>query len=71
MMGGSLSMAMVDHINGHNAAIADALSRELQRQGISGVDIEALAAAVADALEREAPPSEGKRPEELNATNDD
>lgn len=70
-MGEFLSMAMVDHISGHNAAIVDALSRELQRQGISGADIEALAAAVADALEQGAPPAEGKRPEELNATNDD
>lgn len=63
-------MAMVDQHAAHRVAIADALSRELQRQGISGADIDALAATVEDALAQQAPPSEGKRPEDLNADND-
>lgn len=55
-------------------AIATALTAELERQAQTGaarVDIEALAAAVDLALDPAPPASEGKRPSELNATNDD
>jgi hypothetical protein len=55
-------------------AIATALSAELERQAMSGasrVDIEALAEAVELALDPGPPAAEGKRPSELNATNDD
>ncbi|NMA96646.1 MAG: hypothetical protein GX970_00810 [Phyllobacteriaceae bacterium] len=54
--------------------IVAALTREIDRQaqtGASRIDVEALADAVDEAL---VPPSqigEGKRPSELNATNDD
>jgi len=54
--------------------IADAARAELVRQAtaaISPVDIEALATAIDAALAQEAHGDEGKRPEELNATNDD
>lgn len=64
-------MAMVDQGSASRIAIADAIGRELQRQGIGRVDIEALAAAVEAALAHHAPTAEGKRPEDLNATNDD
>ncbi|MCP8883306.1 hypothetical protein NIM87_07330 [Devosia sp. XJ19-1] len=55
-------------------AIATALAAELERQaqaGASRIDIEALAQAVELALDPALPSSEGKRPSELNATNDD
>lgn len=55
-------------------AIATALTAELERQAQTGaarVDIEALAASVDAALDPSPPASEGKRPSELNATNDD
>ena len=55
-------------------AITTALSEELERQAQSGatrIDIEALAEAVETALETDPPIAEGKRPSELNATNDD
>jgi hypothetical protein len=64
-------MAMIDQGSASRVAIADAIGRELQRQGISQADVEALAAAVEDALAQPVPASEGKRPQELNATNDD
>lgn len=55
--------------------IAQALGEELARQGKTGIDVVALAAAVDAALTRqsEAPvaPEEGRSPDELNATNDD
>jgi hypothetical protein len=55
-------------------AIATALTAEVERQahaGASRIDFDALAEAVDVALEPEPPISEGKRPSELNATNDD
>jgi predicted transcriptional regulator len=65
------AMAVVDQASVSRVAIADAIGRELQRQGIEQADVEALADAVEGALVPHAPPSEGKRPEDLNATNDD
>lgn len=59
---------------GRRAAIATALAAELQRQaelGAARIDVEALAEAVEAALGNSAPYVEGKRPEQLNATNDD
>lgn len=63
-------MAMVDE-SGRRQAIATAIKAELARQG-RGADIDhaALAQAVELALDPPPPASEGKRPEELNATND-
>ena len=55
-------------------AIATAISAELERQaseGVSPVDVAALAAAVDDAIAPPAPANEGRHPDELNATNDD
>jgi hypothetical protein len=64
-------MTLEDGGNASLVAIADAVSRELQRQGISNADVDAIAEAVQAALAQPAPPSEGKRPEDLNSTNDD
>ena len=55
-------------------AITTALAAEIERQAQSGasrIDVEALASAVELALDPAPPASEGKRPSELNATNDD
>ncbi|WP_297105957.1 hypothetical protein [uncultured Devosia sp.] len=55
-------------------ALVTALSAELERQaatGASRIDVEALAKAVEDALDPAPPMGEGRRPSELNATNDD
>jgi hypothetical protein len=55
-------------------AIATAISAELERQALAGkarVDVEALASAIDIALDPAPPASEGKHPDELNATNDD
>lgn len=55
-------------------AIATALAAEIERQaqaGASRIDVDALAEAVDVALDPVPPVSEGKRPSELNATNDD
>lgn len=55
-------------------AIATALAAEIDRQAQSGasrIDVEALAAAVEQALDPAPPAAEGRRPSELNATNDD
>lgn len=55
-------------------AIATAISLELERQVKDGeprVNVEALTQAVEIALDPVPPASEGKRPGELNATNDD
>jgi len=55
-------------------AIATAIDAELERQAREGaprVNVEALAGAIDGALVPHAPASEGKRPEDLNATNDD
>lgn len=64
-------MTIVDGADASLVSIADAVSRELQRQGIAGADVDAIAGAVRDALAQPAPPAEGKRPEDLNSTNDD
>lgn len=63
-----------DHSDHRRQAIATALAAELERQaqaGASRIDVEALAEAVEVALDPAVPQSEGKRPSELNATNDD
>ncbi|ODT77954.1 MAG: hypothetical protein ABS76_25410 [Pelagibacterium sp. SCN 64-44] len=55
-------------------AIATALAAEIDRQartGASRLDVEALAEAVDTALDPAPPAAEGRRPSELNATNDD
>lgn len=68
-------MAMADdHSAIRRQAIATALTAELERQAQSGasrVDVDALAEAVEMALDPVPPEGEGKRPSELNATNDD
>lgn len=54
-------------------AVISALADELQRQGVTAVDLEALATAVDTALGRWTPPDVddlSKEPDELNATND-
>lgn len=52
-----------------------ALASEVQRQANSGasrIDYNAMASAVEKALDNQEPPApSGKRPSELNATNDD
>jgi len=55
-------------------AIATAITGELERQaheGAARIDIEALAEAIDLALDPVPPANEGRRPHELNATNDD
>lgn len=57
-----------------HSAIATALSEEIDRQanaGASRIDVEALAQAVEEVIAPTPPQAEGKRPSELNATNDD
>ena len=56
---------------GRREAIAAAIAAELQRQGVDGVDVTALTEAVEAALAAELPLSEGRHPDQLNATNDD
>ncbi|WIY53059.1 hypothetical protein O9Z70_00490 [Devosia sp. YIM 151766] len=54
--------------------IAEALSAEIERQARSGasrIDVGALAEAADEALEPDPVAATGKRPSELNATNDD
>ena len=61
-------------VGNRRQAIATAITAELERQAKDGeprVNIEALAQAVDIALDPVPPASEGKRPGELNATNDD
>lgn len=67
-------MAMADTSGARRQIIATAIAAELERQGIGSaerIDIDALAGAVEQALGTSAPEDEGKRPDELNATNDD
>ena len=48
------------------------IETELQRQGITGVDADALANAIASSSEAGSTDVvEGKRPEDLNSANDD
>lgn len=66
-------MAMDDE-SGRQRTIATAIAAELERQARDGaprVDVDALAAAIDDALDPPAPANEGRHPDELNATNDD
>lgn len=54
-------------------AISTAITIELQRQADAGaqrIDVEALADAVVQAIEPTGPAAEGRRPEELNSSND-
>lgn len=57
----------------HRLAVVAAISAEIQRQAVAGeqrIDIEKLADAVLNALDPQAPVAEGRRPEELNSSND-
>jgi hypothetical protein len=56
---------------GRRDAIAAAIAAELQRQGVSSLDIESLVAVVEAAISGQGDVSEGRHPDELNATNDD
>jgi len=63
-----------DSAGQRHQAIVTALASELERQATSGasrVDVDALASAVEAALDPDLPMAEGRRPSELNATNDD
>lgn len=74
MMGAFRSMAMASEQIGRRQTIATAIAAELERQARDGsarVDVDAVAEAVDLALSAELPVSEGKHPEDLNATNDD
>ncbi len=67
-------MAMADKDNARRSIISAAITAELARQadaGAEGFDVEAIAAAVDAALDAPERIDEGKRPSELNATNDD
>ena len=67
-------MAMAEASGTRRDAIVAAITAELDRQareGVARVDVNALAEAVDMACENHAPPDEGRRPEDLNATNDD
>jgi hypothetical protein len=65
-------MAMADEVvASRRESITTAIGAELQRQGVSGVDIEALTEAIETAIGAHVPLSEGRHPDELNATNDD
>jgi len=65
---------MDDNEGNRRQAIVTAITAELERQAKDGaprVDIAALAEAVDIALEPVPPISEGRHPDDLNATNDD
>lgn len=67
-------METASSVSDRRTQIAAAISAELQRQADTAatrVDVDALAAAVDAALVPSAPFAEGRRPEQLNATNDD
>ena len=65
-------MAMADEVAAsRRESITTAIGAELQRQRVSGVDIEALTEAIEGAIAAHVPLSEGRHPDELNATNDD
>ena len=54
-------------------AVSTAITVELQRQAEAGaqrVDVEALADAVLIAIQPQAPEAEGRKPNELNSSND-
>jgi len=66
-----------DQAQGRRAVIENVISAELARQAQAGamrVDVSALARAIETAIsatEPDALAGEGRRPDELNATNDD
>jgi len=63
----------MDDGSNRRQAIATAIAAELERQaraGASRIDVDALAGVIDEALDPTPPVSEGKRPYELNATND-
>lgn len=67
-------MVMADNsAAGRRDKIATAIAAELARQGLSGagVDTAALTEAIEAGLAEHDAVSEGKHPDELNATNDD
>lgn len=65
-------MVMADEsVASRRESITTAIAAELARQGMSGVDVEALAEAIETAIAAHVPVSEGRHPDELNATNDD
>ena len=67
-------MAMAENGAARHQAIATAIGAELERQSRTGavrIDIEAMTAAVERALAPSPAGREGKRPADLNATNDD
>ncbi|WEK03841.1 MAG: hypothetical protein P0Y65_16850 [Candidatus Devosia phytovorans] len=67
-------MAMASEDDSRRQSIVTAITAELERQAKDGearVNVDALAEAIDIALEPVPPTAEGKRPYELNATNDD
>lgn len=64
----------IDDDDNRRQAIVTAITAELERQAKDGeprVNVEALAEAVEIALQPVPPLSEGRPPDQLNATNDD
>ena len=62
---------MVD-LTANKSHVVRAIETELRRQGITGVDAEALADAIeSSSATGPADVVEGKRPEDLNSANDD
>ena len=71
MMAAFRLIPMVDYL-GSQPELIRAIETELQRQGISGVDVAALVTAIeASSGTGSGQPAEGKRPEDLNSANDD
>ncbi|UXN74133.1 hypothetical protein N8D56_02265 [Devosia sp. A8/3-2] len=68
-----MAMASVQDNRVPRAASAEAISDELERQGAQRVDVTAPVDVIETLLQAHAAPpaDEGRRPEELNATNDD
>lgn len=65
-------MAMVSETTStRRETIARVIAAELERQGAAQVDVDALADAVEAAITGDGDVSEGRHPDELNATNDD
>ncbi|MGV8855112.1 MAG: hypothetical protein ACOH2L_10715 [Devosia sp.] len=66
-------MARVNDGAARRRAIATAIAAELLRQQVEapGLDVDALAQAVDLAFDPPPPIAEGKRPDDLNSTNDD
>ena len=61
---------MVD-LTANKSHVVRAIETELRRQGITGVDADALADAIESSATGPADVVEGKRPEDLNSANDD